>query len=88
MKLMKVKHLDIILDSIIEEFLSMANEEDIKNFKIKYPEYTFNTKLENAIKEWSNNKISKEKSICRIIDFIEEKTNKNIVSKIDEKIIT
>lgn len=70
---MKIKYLDYILDSIIKEFLDL---EYIKEFKDRYSDYKHDG-FENSIKDWSSNKTRKEISICRIIDFIEEKNMKN-----------
>ncbi len=78
---MKIKYLNYILDCVIGKFSSIAKEEDITIFETRYPEYKLGIGIENSIKEWSNNRIRKEKSICRIIDLIEELNIKNIGNK-------
>ena len=79
---MKAKHLDYILDCIIEKFLSISNEKDIKEFESKYADYKYNLGFQIAIKGWSNNKLRREISLCRLIDAIEQKNMINVEENI------
>lgn len=75
---MKAKHVDYILDCIIDKFSSIMSENDIKEFESKYPDYKYDFGFKNAVKEWSNNKVRREISLCRMIDLIEGKNMMNI----------
>lgn len=88
---MKAVYLDYILDCIIEKFLSIMSDKDLKEFESKYPDYTYNLGFKNAIKEWSINKVRREISLCRMIDLIEGKnmmnTEEHDMINIEENII-
>lgn len=68
---MKIECLHYILELLINDFISNAEEEHIERFKKLYPNLEWKLEFRQAIKEYANNKTRKKYIIKDIYKFME-----------------